>query len=321
MKDSTAANVLIVILMPFLIAQNHTEFKQFSQKEIDDSAESIDNMSGILERISANGSISDSDLKSLSVTLQYRNPDVFSADRARADEIHELYWKSREVLLNHEGHASHFVNKIVEHYEALERGEASWSVVKGDIRWDINALQVMPSHECVVGLTSLLGMQKNWFGNRYLGRKQIVYNGQAPNDRFPSIAGMAASALYELGIADGAAEEVLLPGGQKVKLGYGYGGDFFVSAWQEWWQEVLDGERVFQFEGDPARYNAEGPVGPDWQPRSVRRQKEKQLAGLVTRSEEGKEPPSLANPWLKGAVILLIGAIIVFLGSRLRRAS
>ncbi|WP_377174659.1 hypothetical protein [Roseibacillus ishigakijimensis] len=246
------------------------------------------------------------------------------------DRYISLYEEMTSRLYEDDNHALHFKEAI-----GLILNEPnsnfSWSIAHHEISRSVSKLDNLRTPESVSVLVDLLSDQKGWLhvsedysylleepnspGMLRLSR-QGSYPGQTLEGEWEPVAAIALRALNRMGVVNNPISESGLSDYEASYYTHNW-----IVPWQEWWQEVLAGERVFQFEGDPVRYNAEGPVGPDWQPRSVRRQKEKQLAGLMARSEEGKEPPSLANPWLKAAVALLLGAVLVFLGSRLRRGS
>lgn len=228
--------------------------------EIEDGNWRVEKWSKFLEGLSADKPLSASDLEQLAIFVSSNSPKDYSQDRSRSVEIHKLHKEGLTRLLEHKGHAEHFANRIISIHERLEQDETNWPLAWSRVHHPMRCLQRMPSHECVVELTNLLDMQSNWFGNRFFGREQILFKGQKPNDQSASIAGLAASALYEIGIEDGAPKVSTLDNGQIVQLEHGLGGDFFVHEWRKWWQEVVDGKRTFGFEGDPRRYNHLGVV-------------------------------------------------------------
>ncbi|MDP0491123.1 MAG: hypothetical protein Q7Q71_08770, partial [Verrucomicrobiota bacterium JB023] len=250
--------ILIGVGFPFLLGQNVSS--NFSQIEIESGNQLISDSSEFLVELSKRQSLSGSDLEKLALIVVGFGPEHYSEDRWRAGEMHQIYWKARHQLLSNESHAKHFANKIIAIHRSLERDETNWPLARSRVHHPIECLKSMPSHESVVELVSLLDMQSNWYGNRFFGREQILFKGQKPNGSSASIAGMAASALYEIGIEDGASKVCTLNSGQTLQLNHGVQGDFFVHEWKKWWQEVVDGKRTFGFEGDPRRYNHLGVV-------------------------------------------------------------
>lgn len=254
-----------IIVLAFLgmfvsFAQNTSNTYNPIQGDIDEGDRKVTKWSNFLEKLPENENLSGSDLEKLALMVSSSGPNHYSADRWRSDEVYGLYLKARERLLAQEGHATYFAEKIIAIHERLEADEINWPLARGRAQLAVNKLDDMPSHECVVALMDLLEMQSNWFGNRFFGREQTLFKGQKPNDQSASIAGMAASALYEIGIEDGAPKVSTLNNGQIVQLEHGLGGDFFVHEWEKWWQEVVDGKRTFGFKGDPRRYNHLGVV-------------------------------------------------------------
>ena len=310
--------VLTFFWMPVLFAQNTNNTYNPVQGDIDEGDRKVSKWGDFLEKLPENESLSNSDLEKLALMISSSGPNHYSADRWRSDEVHNLYWKARERLLAQEGHATYFAEKIIAIHERLEADETNWPLANGRARLAMNKLDDMPSHECVVELANLLEMQSNWFGNRFFGREQVLYKGQKQHDQMPTIAGMAASALYKLGIEDGAANSVTLDNGQIVRREGGLDGDFFVPVWKEWWQEVVDGKRTFGFEGDPARYNHLGVVNVQKEIEENSQVSEfPSNKSLSVTSETVEEKPRSLTwlYWILG-VVILGGVAKLILGSR-----
>ena len=310
--------------MPVLFAQNTNNTYNPVQGDIDEGDRKVSKWGDFLEKLPENESLSNSDLEKLALMISSSGPNHYSADRWRSDEVHNLYWKARERLLAQEGHATYFAEKIIAIHERLEADETNWPLANGRARLAMNKLDDMPSHECVVELANLLEMQSNWFGNRFFGREQILFNGQKPNDQLSSIAGMAASALYEIGIEDGAPKISALNNGQIVQLEHGLGGDFFVHEWKKWWQEVVDGKRTFSFEGDPRRYNHLGVI----EAREISSKKSETKLSASKPPVEDLESSRVKNPrslswlyWILGSLILGGVSVIVWNGRKSSSAS
>ena len=284
--------ILSVLSAPILLGQSENVAYDPIKVEIEDGNWRIEKWSKFLEGLSADKPLSASDLEQLAILVSSNSPKNYSQDWSRSVEVHKLHKEGLTRLLEHKGHAKHFANKVISIHKRLERDETNWPLAWSRVHQPMRSLKSMPSHECVVELTNLLDMQSNWFGNRFFGREQVLFKGQKPNDQSASIAGMAASALYEIGIEDGAPKASTLNNGQIVQLEHGLGGDFFVHEWQKWWQEVVDGKRTFGFEGDPRRYNHLGVV-------VIRETSSKKSEAKLSASKllvEGSESSRVKNP-------------------------
>ena len=293
------------------------ESNTYSQREIEMGNRRVERWSQFLSELPPPSDEENLDIEELALAVSSLNLNIRPKDVWRAEEVHDLYWQARRRLLAHEGHATHFVDQIIEIHERLEADETNWPLARSRIAIPINHLKDMPSHEAVTSLMPLLEMQSNWVGNRFYGREQILYRGQKPNDGSLTIAGMASFALSEMGIIDGAPQTVTLPNGQEV----GGMSDFLVIAWKEWWQEVVDGKRTFGFEGDPNRYNHLGivaalPTGGS-APNPLKQSPHPSPPLKIQPQTKGTH--SSSPSWIYWTLGILIGFGLILLGLKARK--
>jgi hypothetical protein len=229
--------------------------------------------------------------------LELQRP-LTDEQNTRVDLLKQAY---REKVMTQPGHAKAVADDLRSFRKSLNHQRTFFWKMKMQAPDQLKTLEYIKSHESALEIASFL---KDRRGERGFPKQSHQKEGSTPSYGF-----WAATTLFEMKFEN--PPDIATNG---HALAYLKEPGTFTGPWAEWWQEIEDGKRTFQFKGDPQVYNINGPVPADRANRAPHNTGQRlNISGKNSPVAQGSEE---ANIPLKNLVLPI--ALILILGIGLR---